>query len=591
MAESTLRRAIQHLIVGLHKAEGTDDAALLARFAAWRDEAAFELLVFRHGPMVRGVCRRLLRHEQDAEDAFQATFLALARKAGSVRGALGGWLYRVACHAALKARARSAKRQAATLIDDVATADESADVRELRTVLDEEVLRLPERFRLPVVLCYLQGRSNSEAAAEIGCPRGTVDSRLSEARRRLRGRLAKRGLAPAAAGVALEELLVPSAELSAAAVRPVVRAAVAFASHHPASAAAIPASAAALAQGVLHVMYLNQIKWAAGVLLVLCTLGTGGIATFRANADDPPKKDAKAPEAKKGAPPDAVADAKIVTRLSTAREIRAKLQMPVTIDKPIDNLPLREALEFFGEKYKVSIRIDPVPFLRINPYALPFKLYEQEVRIDSAKGLTLGEVLRGIIAPLRVEQNQEVGGGPIENMRLTFLARNNQVAIVPAFQTPYGRTPDSEPFIEPQLLEEQVLGDWVTVDVQDQPLADVLRDLADQTGANVVLDVRQKEKGKTPVTLTLQQVRLFKALQVLAEMADLKPVPLHNVYFVTDPKNADKLEKAERPTSDPPPQMLVPGTGFGGGNGALGAVGGGGGMLGVTGGGPTPPKP
>lgn len=557
MAEPTLRRALQHLLVGLHKAEGTDDAALLTRFAAYRDETAFELIVFRHGPMVRGTCRRLLRHEQDAEDAFQATFLALARKAASVRESLGGWLYRVACHAALKARARVAKRQASVLAEDVARdCGESSDMRELRTVLDEEVLRLPERFRLPVVLCYLQGKSNSQAATELGCPRGTVDSRLSEARRRLRGRLAKRGLAPASVA-ALEQLLVPSAELSAAAVRPVVTAALAFASHHPASTAAIPASAAALAHGVLHVMVLNQMKWAACVLLALCTLGTGGLATFRAAAGDPPAKEAKAPPAKTGKveviagtlTANSIADGQMTTR-----DVRRILQGPAGLDKPIENMPLREALQFLGEAFKVTIRIDPSPFKRLTEgepvNANPFVLYDQPVTVPITKGLSVGEILRDLLAQVKWPE------GP--TLPLTYLARNKQIVIVPAYQTPHGRGVDGQVFIPEQIAEEQALGDWVSVDYTDMPLADVLRDLADQTGANVVLDARKKDIGKTPITVSLQQVRLFKALQVIADMADLKPVALHNVYYVTDPKNAEKLEKAERPTNDAPTVTGVP---------------------------------
>src|SRR5262245_13271848 len=122
---ASLRAAVARLIRGLPPADGTADAALLERFVAWRDEAAFELLVYRHGPMVRGVCRRVLRHEQDAEDAFQATFLALARQARSVRGAgsLAGWLYRVAFHAALKARAKAVRRGADALPDDLGHTD------------------------------------------------------------------------------------------------------------------------------------------------------------------------------------------------------------------------------------------------------------------------------------------------------------------------------------------------------------------------------------------------------------------------------------------------------------------------------------
>ena len=108
MPQPPLAAVVGRLIRGLPPIEGTADEALLARFVAWRDEAAFELLVYRHGPLVRGVTRRVLRHEQEAEDAFQATFLALAKRAATIRGgSLVGWLYRVAFHASLKARARS----------------------------------------------------------------------------------------------------------------------------------------------------------------------------------------------------------------------------------------------------------------------------------------------------------------------------------------------------------------------------------------------------------------------------------------------------------------------------------------------------
>src|SRR5581483_4664337 len=200
MAEPPLSAVVRRLVRGLPPTDGTADDALLERFVAWRDEAAFELLVYRHGPLVRGVCRRVLRHEQDAEDAFQAAFLALARKAAAVRGrSLAGWLYRVAFHAALKAKARSARRET-SLPDVAATGGCPAELlhdREARAAVDEEILRLPERFRLPVVLCYLQGRSNSEAAAALGVPKGTVDSRLATARAKLRARLVRRGWAPA----------------------------------------------------------------------------------------------------------------------------------------------------------------------------------------------------------------------------------------------------------------------------------------------------------------------------------------------------------------------------------------------------------
>jgi RNA polymerase sigma factor (sigma-70 family) len=178
-------------------AEPASDAALLARFAAAGDQAAFELLLWRHAALVLGVCRRVLRDDHLAEDAFQATFLILSRKAGTVRGSLAGWLHRVARRVAVRAARR---RPTAELTDVPAPAD--AGDPELRRLLDEEIDRLPERFQLPVVLCYLDGRPTEEAARLLGVPRGTVLSRLATARARLAGRLSRRGVTlPAAVAV------------------------------------------------------------------------------------------------------------------------------------------------------------------------------------------------------------------------------------------------------------------------------------------------------------------------------------------------------------------------------------------------------
>src|SRR5712692_7127322 len=162
-----------HRIVAGGDAAHISDAQLLERFVTERDEAAFELLVWRHGKMVLGVCRRLLRDAHAADDAFQASFLALARRASSIstRASVGGWLYKVAYRVALQAKARTIKRTSReTPLQDVSTVaavfDPGADAerRELHLVIDDEVNRLPEKYRLPLVLCYFEGRSNSEAA-------------------------------------------------------------------------------------------------------------------------------------------------------------------------------------------------------------------------------------------------------------------------------------------------------------------------------------------------------------------------------------------------------------------------------------------
>jgi RNA polymerase sigma factor (sigma-70 family) len=181
------------------------DGELLAQVRSGPDERepALRILIERHGPMVLGLCRRILGDEDAAEDAFQSTFLVLVRKAESLRGcqALTSWIYGVALRVARKERARAARRR---VIERQAPdgrsdcPDEQVERAELKSVIDEEVGMLPERYRLPLVLCYLEGLRHEEAARRLGCPVGTIESRLSRARERLRTRLARRGLAPTA---------------------------------------------------------------------------------------------------------------------------------------------------------------------------------------------------------------------------------------------------------------------------------------------------------------------------------------------------------------------------------------------------------
>ncbi len=187
MANSVLAGLVGYLRRAAASEDGVSDADLLSRFVDQRDEAAFELLVWRHGRMVLGVCQRMLRNSCDAEDAFQATFLTLARRAKSVarREAIAGWLYHVACHTAQDARKRLHRRReqiGATpeLLDSHDPSTEAA-VRELHGLIDDEVQRLPEQFRLPFILCRLEGRSNAEAAQILRCPVGTIESRLTRA--------------------------------------------------------------------------------------------------------------------------------------------------------------------------------------------------------------------------------------------------------------------------------------------------------------------------------------------------------------------------------------------------------------------------
>lgn len=183
--------------------QGMSDEELLQRFLQSGDglaQEAFAALMRRHGPMVLGVCRHILGRHQDAEDAFQATFLVLARKAGSIRArnVLGRWLYEVAYRTAVRARVSAMRRQAherqGAQMTVVATEDQGNAWEELRPVLHEELRRLPEKYRTPVVLCYLEGKTNEEAAKLLQWPVGTVKGRLSRARDMLRSRLDRRGV-------------------------------------------------------------------------------------------------------------------------------------------------------------------------------------------------------------------------------------------------------------------------------------------------------------------------------------------------------------------------------------------------------------
>jgi RNA polymerase sigma factor (sigma-70 family) len=269
------------------------DADLLGRFLAGRDEAAFAALVRRHGPMVLGVCRRVLGHAQDAEDAFQATFLVLLRRAAAIRKreSVGNWLYGVAYRTALEARAAVARRHAVerqvqTMPEP--TVDPAELLDDLRPVLDAELNRLPDRYRAAIVLCDLEGRPRREAARLLGIPEGTLSSRLAAGRRRLAGRLARRGInlsvGALAAGLCAR---TATAALPALLVQATVGSALAFTAG-PAAAGGTSAFVVTLSERVVRAMLLTRVKQAMILLLAAAFLGTGvGIVWTGATAREP----------------------------------------------------------------------------------------------------------------------------------------------------------------------------------------------------------------------------------------------------------------------------------------------------------------
>jgi RNA polymerase sigma factor (sigma-70 family) len=302
--------------IALDDGGAVTDRELLQRFAHSRDGDAFTALVQRHGPLVLGVCRRMLRQGQDAEDAFQATFLVLARKAGSIGQPerLGNWLYGVASRIAQKARAEAARRRARLQqVTDLPTSqhDREADGRELRQVLDDELQRLPDRFRAPLVLCYLQGTTREEAAARLGCSAGAVKGMLERGRELLRSRLVRRGVTLSAGSLAA---ILSGNELSAA-VPAVLRDSTTQAALAFAAGKAATGSAVALAEGVFQAMLMYRVEWSLAVVLVLALAVAGaGLLAF----GGPPPEEPVAP--KKAEPtPKAGDKADQLKRLAAAR--------------------------------------------------------------------------------------------------------------------------------------------------------------------------------------------------------------------------------------------------------------------------------
>jgi len=275
MAVSQLEPVLRHIrhLASSGNSSGPTDCQLLEKYLLDGDEEAFAVLVRRHGAMVLGVCRRVLRNLADAEDAFQATFLVLVSNASRIVNpeSVGSWLHGVAYRTAIKAKVAARRRRAAERQAPLAaTVEGGPDLiwRELRPVLDEEISLLPERYRVPVVLCYLEGKTNAEAAKLLRWPMGTVATRLARARQQLRKRLTMRGAALATGG--LLAATVP-ASLRAS----VVQAAVRIAAGRPALNGVVSEQSVSLAKGVLQAMWMTKMRLIAAVLLALATVGAG----------------------------------------------------------------------------------------------------------------------------------------------------------------------------------------------------------------------------------------------------------------------------------------------------------------------------
>jgi len=279
---------------------GLSDAELLDRFLAERDGAAFEVLMARYGPMVLSVCRGVLRNPTDAEDAFQATFLVLVNKARSLRGRanLGGWLHLVAYRVAIQANAAAARRrvqerEAGEMAAATSTSVPAAPDEQLRA-LHEEIARLPEKFRLAIVLCDLQGVPQDRAAGELQLSERTLRRRLSEGRERLKARLGRRGLAPEGGMLGAVILREAQSAVPPAWAEATVRAALATV-NNTITIGVVSTAATTLSHEVLKMMMFQKLKLFSTALLSLGLMAWGASAALISFDEDPPRKTAPAP--------------------------------------------------------------------------------------------------------------------------------------------------------------------------------------------------------------------------------------------------------------------------------------------------------
>jgi RNA polymerase sigma factor (sigma-70 family) len=275
-----LNKVLDHLRWTLAPPEGgLTDGQLLARFVASRDEESFATLMRRHGPMVWRLCLRALGHIQNAEDAFQATFLVLACKAGTVlkRESVGSFLYGVAYRTALKAKAIHARRQSRERQVEDMPHPEMPPI-EPHDWLDHELNLLPEKYRAVIVVCELEGRSRKETARQLGLSEGTVSSRLARGRRLLAKRLSRYGLSLSVGALAAAPTHVPASLLSSTTEMAMLVA--------TGQVTAVSGSVEVLKKGALKMMFLAKLKLTVGVMVVVTALGAVGLA-YRATAQEP----------------------------------------------------------------------------------------------------------------------------------------------------------------------------------------------------------------------------------------------------------------------------------------------------------------
>ncbi len=546
MSTGTLAVALGHIrrMVGRHSPEADSDQDLLRRFVAGREDSAFGELLHRYGPMVLGVCRRVLRNEHDAEDAFQATFLVLARNAASVRRqeSLASWLYGVAARVAAKARVRAARRhEAAAKLSEPAAdspaADDDVTRREVCAVLDEEIRRLPRTERDLLILCHLQGLTHEQAARSLGLPVGSMSRRITQARDRLRGRLVRRGVAVSvgALAVAVEGgslRAAPSSALVAATVRGTMNT-----TARGTAAGLLSSEVVTLAQDFLREALMVKLKFAgvAALALVVVGLAAGALWNRPASAEgaaaQSPARETPVAAGPDGGAPD-LAPAPEAKPASGVAELRDRLKQPITFDgfDADPQFTFGEALAFLADRLNVSFNINEGAF---KGEKVEDVLSSQVARTPLPKmvGVSAETVLRRILDRVPSESG------------VTYLVKPGLIEIT------------TVRYATPSQWDKIERGEVPTVrfTFDAKTLGDALHALSEETGITVLLDPKVGDKAKTPVTANLQGVPLDTAVGLLADMAGLRAVAVDNVLYVTTEENAKQWE-SRRPKEKEKPK-------------------------------------
>ena len=557
------------------------DDALLQRYVKTDDAAAFAALVRRYSSMVLAVCQRQLRQSADVEDAFQVVFMVLARDAKRIRNAeaLPGWLHRVACRATRKLAMRNRSNAA---LENEPSGRESTPLanvqqRELAEAIDGELDRLPSNYRDVLLLCGMQGLTNVQAADRLNCPVGTVDSRLRDARRKLKTQLEKRGFL---AGT-LVALLTPTL-LTANAI--LVRSAIQHAWKYHQSPGGVPEPLFLLANGVNAMIYSSSLKLATAVCLSVIMCGSVAVGIYAANGDDKPA--VSQPEKKKEVvpPPE---NKPIVTpkpSLSLKELMEKTAATRKSLTKKYDGhdpkkTTLADFITMLDTQYSIKATLDIVTILDYtSEYSFEGiegessakviqSLYDQEVTLPLSNSIDIGSLIRSVLAQVKVSRAS-----------LTYTISQGDVLIIPQHQmrgippqviadledsySEYAITEsqDIDSGISRTQIAQQINGPLVHIAVEGESLVNVLKQLQLDTGANVILDRRCMEKAAEPVTISFNNARLYTVLDILSDMYDLRLYYRENIYYITTPsKVLPRTVQSSMPQTQQVPYYGLPG--------------------------------